>query len=149
MLHFRMDMPLYLMAFYGSIMILAVLLIRVLFKRRLPQFVFPVLWGLVLVRLFDPIFPVQPDQCACFGAADAIHRKRSDCSGRTAWGPERMFPNATEYSVAEGNRIVFFQLAAASCGSLLGGYGGDGGSVDLSEKKLFPKAEEQSAGGAQ
>ena len=91
MLHFRMDMPLYLMAFYGSIMILAVLLIRVLFKRRLPQFVFPVLWGLVLVRLLIPFSPVQPDQCACFGAADAIHRKRSDCSGGQRGDPNGCF----------------------------------------------------------
>ena len=91
MLHFRMDMPLYLMAFYGSIMILAVLLIRVLFKRRLPQFVFPRSLGARAGSPFDPIFPVQPDQCACFGAADAIHRKRSDCSGGQRGDPERMF----------------------------------------------------------
>lgn len=43
MLNFQMNMPYYLMAFYGSIMILAVLLLRVLLKNRLPKFVFPVL----------------------------------------------------------------------------------------------------------
>ena len=48
MLHFRMDMPFYLMAFYGSIMIAVVLLLRALLKDRLPKFVFPALWGVVL-----------------------------------------------------------------------------------------------------
>ncbi|MCM1182702.1 MAG: M56 family metallopeptidase [Roseburia sp.] len=54
MLHFRMDMPLYLMMLYGSILLLAVLLLRALLKNRLPKFVFPVLWGLVLLRLLVP-----------------------------------------------------------------------------------------------
>ena len=54
MLHFRMDMPFFLMAFYGSIMIVAVLLLRTLLKNRLPKFVFPVLWAVVLLRLLVP-----------------------------------------------------------------------------------------------
>ncbi len=36
MLNFRFDMPLYLMALYGSIMILAVLLLRGLLHKKLP-----------------------------------------------------------------------------------------------------------------
>ena len=51
MLHFRMDMPFYLMALYGSVMIVLVLMLRGLLKNRLPGFVFPALWGMVLVRL--------------------------------------------------------------------------------------------------
>lgn len=54
MLHFRMDMPLYLMMLYGSVLLLAVLLLRALFKNRLPKFVFPVLWMLVLARFLVP-----------------------------------------------------------------------------------------------
>lgn len=54
MLHFRMDMPFYLMALYGSVMIVLVLMLRGLLKNRLPGFVFPALWGMVLVRLLVP-----------------------------------------------------------------------------------------------
>ena len=60
MLHFRMDMPLYLMALYGSVMIFVVLLLRVFLKDKLPKFVFPVLWGLVLVRLLIPFSLSSP-----------------------------------------------------------------------------------------
>lgn len=60
MLHFRMDMPLYLMALYGSVMILIVLLLRGFLKNRLPKFVFPILWGLVLVRMLVPFSLSSP-----------------------------------------------------------------------------------------
>lgn len=60
MLHFRFDMPLYLMSLYGSIMILAVLLFRGLLKNRLPKFVFPVLWSVVLLRLLLPFSISSP-----------------------------------------------------------------------------------------
>lgn len=60
MFHFRMDMPLYLMALYGSIMILIVFLLRVFLKDKLPKFVFPVLWSLVLVRLLIPFSISSP-----------------------------------------------------------------------------------------
>lgn len=60
MLHFRMNMPFFLMAFYGSIMIVAVLLLRALFKNKLPKFVFPVLWGVVLLRLLVPFSLSSP-----------------------------------------------------------------------------------------
>lgn len=54
MLHFRIDMPLYLMMLYGSILLSAVLLLRALLKDKLPKFVFPTLWVLVLLRLLVP-----------------------------------------------------------------------------------------------
>lgn len=60
MLHLRMGMPLYLMAFYGSIMILAVLILRSLLKNRLPKPVFPILWALVLIRLLIPFSLSSP-----------------------------------------------------------------------------------------
>lgn len=60
MLHFRMNMPFYLMAFYGSVMIVAVLLLRALLKDKLPKFVFPALWGVVLLRLLVPFSLSSP-----------------------------------------------------------------------------------------
>lgn len=60
MLHFRMDMPFYLMALYGSVMIVLVLMLRGLLKNRLPGFVFPALWGMVLVRLLVPFSLSSP-----------------------------------------------------------------------------------------
>lgn len=60
MLHFRMDMPLYLMVLYGSIMIVILLLLRGLLRNHLPKFVFPLLWGLVLIRLLIPFSLSSP-----------------------------------------------------------------------------------------
>ena len=60
MLHFRMNMPFFLMAFYGSIMIVVVLLLRALLKNKLPKFVFPMLWGVVLLRLLVPFSLSSP-----------------------------------------------------------------------------------------
>ncbi len=60
MLHFRMDMPLYLMAIYGSMMIVMVLLLRIFLRNRLPKPVFPLLWGLVLIRLLVPFSLSSP-----------------------------------------------------------------------------------------
>ena len=60
MLHFTMKMPFSLMAFYGSIMILIVLLLRGLLRNKLPKFVFPVLWCVVLVRLLVPFSLSSP-----------------------------------------------------------------------------------------
>lgn len=60
MLHFRMDMPLYLMALYGSIMIIVVLLLRSILKNHLPKPIFPLLWGLVLIRLLVPFSISSP-----------------------------------------------------------------------------------------
>ena len=55
-----MNMPFYLMAFYGSIMIIIVLIMRGLLKNRLPKFVFPVLWCVVLIRLLVPFSLSSP-----------------------------------------------------------------------------------------
>lgn len=60
MLHFRMDMPFGYMALYGSVMIVAVLGLRALLRSRLPKFVFPVLWGVVLLRLLVPFSISSP-----------------------------------------------------------------------------------------
>lgn len=60
MLHFRMNMPFFLMAFYGTIMIAIVLLLRAALKNRLPKFVFPMLWGVVLLRLLVPFSLSSP-----------------------------------------------------------------------------------------
>lgn len=60
MLHFTMNMPFLLMAFYGSLMIVIVLLFRGLLKDRLPKFVFPVLWCVVLLRLLVPFSLSSP-----------------------------------------------------------------------------------------
>ncbi len=60
MLHFGMNMPFCYMALYGSIMIIIVLLLRAFLKERLPKFVFPVLWGVVLLRLLVPFSVSSP-----------------------------------------------------------------------------------------
>lgn len=60
MLHFRMNMPFVLMAFYGSLMLIIVLFARALLKNRLPKFVFPALWCLVLIRLLVPFSLSSP-----------------------------------------------------------------------------------------
>lgn len=77
MLHFRMNMPFYLMAFYGSVMIAVVLLLRALLKDRLPKFVFPTLWGVVLLRLLVPFSlssPLSlPVPAGLTGLSEVIH----------------------------------------------------------------------------
>lgn len=55
MLRFGMNMPLLLMMIYGSSLIGVVLAIRALLKKRMPKFVFPVLWALVMVRFLVPL----------------------------------------------------------------------------------------------
>lgn len=60
MLNFRMNMPLPYMAFYGSILIVMVLLLRLFLKNRLPRFVFPALWMAVLIRLLVPFSLSSP-----------------------------------------------------------------------------------------
>ena len=60
MLHFGMNMPYYLMMLYGSIMIVIVLILRALFRNRLPKFVFPVLWCVVLARFLIPFSVSSP-----------------------------------------------------------------------------------------
>lgn len=60
MLHFEMNMPFILMSFYGSVMILVVLLFRTLLKKKLPKFVFPVIWCVILLRLLIPFSVSSP-----------------------------------------------------------------------------------------
>lgn len=60
MINLKMNMPFYLMVFYGSIMILAVLVLRGLFRNKLPKFVFPLLWGVILLRLLVPFSLSSP-----------------------------------------------------------------------------------------
>lgn len=60
MLRFTMHMPFYLMAFYGSIMIILVFLMRGLLKNKLPKFVFPIIWSVILLRLLIPFSLSSP-----------------------------------------------------------------------------------------
>ncbi|MCM1088551.1 MAG: hypothetical protein NC419_10365 [Muribaculaceae bacterium] len=60
MLHFGMNMPFPLMAVWGSLMIVITLLLRALLKKKLPKFVFPVLWFIVLLRLLVPFSLSSP-----------------------------------------------------------------------------------------
>lgn len=60
MINFTMNMPFYLMVFYGSILIAVVLMLRGLLKNKLPKFVFPVLWGVILLRLLIPFSVSSP-----------------------------------------------------------------------------------------
>lgn len=60
MIQFQFGMPLFLMGFYGGVMVLVVLAIRFLFGKWLPKRVIPVLWALVLVRLLVPFSVSSP-----------------------------------------------------------------------------------------
>ena len=60
MIHFTMNMPFSLMVFYGSIMIIVVLILRALLKNHLPKFVFPIFWGIILLRLLIPFSLSSP-----------------------------------------------------------------------------------------
>lgn len=60
MLHFQLDMPLHLMTLYGSVMIVLVLLLRCFLRNKLPKFVFPALWSVVLLRLLVPFSLSSP-----------------------------------------------------------------------------------------
>ena len=60
MLHVTMNMPLYLMMVSGSILLLIVLVLRFLLKKRLPGYVFPILWSLVLIRFLVPFSLSSP-----------------------------------------------------------------------------------------
>ena len=60
MIHFRMNMPFTLMALYGSLMIVIVMLFRALLRDKLPKFVFPILWCVILIRLLVPFSLSSP-----------------------------------------------------------------------------------------
>lgn len=91
MLHFRMNMPFYYMALYGNIMIAVVLLLRLLLKNRLPKFVFPVLWGLVLIRFLVP-----------FSLSSPLSMKVPDISFPNLAFSTAVQSVAQDYSVEEG-----------------------------------------------
>ncbi|MFG6367655.1 MAG: M56 family metallopeptidase [Lachnospiraceae bacterium] len=60
MINFTMNMPFPLMVFYGSIMIVTVLILRGLLKNKLPKFVFPIFWSVILLRLLIPFSLSSP-----------------------------------------------------------------------------------------
>ena len=60
MIQLQFGMPLFLMGFYGGVMVLVVLAIRFLFGKWLPKRVIPVLWALVLARLLVPFSVSSP-----------------------------------------------------------------------------------------
>lgn len=60
MINLTMNMPFSLMGFYGSIMIATVLVLRGLLKNRLPKFVFPLFWSVILLRLLIPFSLSSP-----------------------------------------------------------------------------------------
>ncbi len=90
MLHFRMDMPFYLMAFYGSIMIAVVLLLRALLKDRLPKFVFPALWGVVLLRLLVPFSLSSPLSLPVPAGLTGLSESMAIHEDETIWATENL-----------------------------------------------------------
>lgn len=60
MINLTMNMPFSLMGFYGSIMIVIVLVLRGLLKNKLPKFVFPLFWSVILLRLLVPFSLSSP-----------------------------------------------------------------------------------------
>ena len=99
MLHFGMNMPFYLMMIYGSMMIVMVLILRALFRNKLPKFVFPVLWGVVLLRFLIPfsvssplsihipwnfLSPVQVSYSSSVAVADVTVAKQAVAEAGTA-----------------------------------------------------------------
>ena len=75
MLHFRMNMPYFYMALYGSVMIAAVFVLRTLLRNKLPKFVFPILWGVVLLRLLVPFSFSSPLSLPVLFYRDCFQRK--------------------------------------------------------------------------
>ncbi|MCH5256396.1 MAG: M56 family metallopeptidase [Lachnospiraceae bacterium] len=91
MLHLRMNMPFALMAFYGSLMIIIVLLFRAFLKDKLPKFVFPILWCVVLLRLLVPFSLSSPlsikisDSSQLSMLSEFINAISGDISSATAY----------------------------------------------------------------
>ena len=85
MIQFQFGMPLFLMGFYGSVMVLAVLAIRALLGRWLPKRMMPVLWALVMVRLLVPFYityvAIEIISGAVRGAGDSILPMFITCVG--------------------------------------------------------------------
>lgn len=53
-----MDMGLVQRSIYGGILILIIIAVRVLLLDKLPKRTFPVLWGIALLRLLVPFYPL-------------------------------------------------------------------------------------------
>ncbi|BCJ94489.1 hypothetical protein acsn021_20580 [Anaerocolumna cellulosilytica] len=108
MLHFGLNMPLFLMVLHGSIMILTVFLLRTLFKNHLPKFVFPVLWSLVLFRLLvpfslsSPISTPVPDWHLNLLEAPTVYLVESTTTDTTDTTTEE----SVTYSFAESHDMV-------------------------------------------
>lgn len=116
MLHFRMDMPLYLMAMYGSVMIAVVLLLRFFLRNRLPKFVFPLLWSLILIRLLvpfslsSPLSAPVPQWQMQLSEASAVYVVEDQPTARENTSPGTAIEttsNGTNYSYAERSGSLF------------------------------------------
>ena len=89
MLHFGMNMPFILMMLYGSMMIVLVLLFRIPLKKKLPKFVFPLLWCVVLVRLLVPFSLSSPlsikvsEDSFLSNVTEAVNAFTEDIAGAT------------------------------------------------------------------
>lgn len=92
MIQFAFDMPLFLMGFYGGVMALAVLAVRLLLGRWLPKRVMPVLWALVLVRLLLPFSVSSPLSLPVPGFLEELGSSRSWMERDTA---------VTQYVISE------------------------------------------------
>lgn len=98
MLHFTMNMPLYLMMVSGSILLLMVLVLRFLLKKKLPGYVFPILWSLVLIRFLVPFSLSSPLSLKVSSLPVPFLSSTSDIetsAGRLAF-EEKFFDSATE-----------------------------------------------------
>lgn len=111
MLHFRMNMPFILMALSGSMMILIVLLLRSLLKNKLPKFVFPVLWCVILVRLLIPFSFSSPlslkvSEHSLLSAP--VSFVNDLLSNDTVWGTqiETAYDTAVYHSYADNSPVV-------------------------------------------
>lgn len=114
MLHFGMNMPYYLMALYGSIMIVMVFILRTLLKNKLPKFVFPALWGIVLLRFLVPFsistplsipVPVNPYVLNETGAFDRVVDVVELVEDKGMMASEIKSPPGTVYAVREQEAI--------------------------------------------
>ncbi|MCM1124484.1 MAG: hypothetical protein NC416_18060 [Eubacterium sp.] len=97
MLHFGMDMPFILMMLYGSLMILIVLFFRILLKKKLPKFVFPILWCVVIARLLIPFSLSSP--LSVKASEDSFLLTLSDTLNAFAENTANVAEDATEAAV--------------------------------------------------